>query len=239
MIPPLVQNGHRVIAPDLVGFGRSDKPADQNSYTYERHVTWMSEWLLNLDLQRLTLVCQDWGGLIGLRLATAFPERFSRLVISNTGLPTGDIPQPAAFAKWREFSQAVEQFDSGAIIQMGTTSHLTDEVVAAYNAPFPNDSFTAGARRFPLLVPDSPDDPSAEPNRAAWDVLGRWTRPVLVAFSDSDPVSRGGEKVFLGKIPACSGASNQVITGAGHFLQEDSGTELAKIVHEFIVSNPV
>jgi len=145
MIPPFLKNGHRVVAADLVRFGRSDKPLDQNSYTYERHVSWMSEWLLNLNLQRITLFCQDWGGLIGLRLAAAFPERFSRLVIANTELPTGDIPQLAAFAQWRSFSQTVEHFDSGA-------------------------------RCFPLLVPDSPTDPSAAQNRAAWEVLNKWTR---------------------------------------------------------------
>ena len=239
MIPPLTQAGHRVIAPDLVGFGRSDKPAEQESYTYERHVAWMSEWLVNLDLERITLVCQDWGGLIGLRLVAAFPERFSRLVIANTGLPTGDKPQPAAFAQWRKFSQEVEVFDCGAILQMGTTADLAGEVVAAYNAPFPDDSFTAGARRFPLLVPDSPDDPSAEANRTAWKLLNTWTRPVLLAFSDADPVTKGGERAFLTGIPACAGQSNQTIHGAGHFLQEDSGSELASMVHEFIGSTPL
>ncbi|CAB4556258.1 unannotated protein [freshwater metagenome] len=239
MIPPLTQAGHRVIAPDLVGFGRSDKPSDPSSYTYERHVSWMSSWLLALDLNRITLVCQDWGGLIGLRLATAFPERFSRLVIANTGLPTGDKPQPPAFAQWRKFSQEVEHFDSGAIVQMGTTSELPEPVVAAYNAPFPEESFTVAARRFPMLVPDSPEAPSAQENRDAWDVLHTWSRPVMLAFSDSDPVTKRGERAFLSGIPACAGSSNQTVVGAGHFLQEDAGPELANMVHEFIESHPV
>ena len=238
MIPVLAAAGHRVVAPDLVGFGRSDKPVDQSAYTYAAHVAWMTEWLQAVDLTDITLVCQDWGGLVGLRLATAMPERFSRLVVANTGLPTGDRPPTEAFLNWQRFSQEVEVFDSGMIIQMGTTTDLSDEVVAAYNAPFPDDASTAGARRFPALVPTSPDDPAAEANRAAWTVLEAWTKPVLTAFSDSDPITKGGERVFQAKVPGAAGQPHTSIDGGGHFLQEDRGPELARVVIDFIAATP-
>ena len=238
MIPVFAAEGHRVVAPDLVGFGRSDKPVDQSEYTYARHVEWMTAWLEQVDLSDITLVCQDWGGLIGLRLATAMPERFSRLVVANTGLPTGDRPPTEAFLNWQRFSQEVEQFDSGMIVQMGTTTPLSDEVVAAYNAPFPDDASTAGARRFPLLVPTSPEDPAAEANRAAWTVLESWERPVLTAFSDSDAITKGGERVFQHKVPGAAGQAHTSIEGGGHFLQEDRGPELARVVIDFIDSTP-
>jgi len=238
MIPVLAAAGHRVVAPDLVGFGRSDKPVEQSDYTYAAHVAWMTEWLQALDLTDITLVCQDWGGLVGLRLATAMPERFSRLVVANTGLPTGDRPPTEAFLNWQRFSQEVETFDSGMIVQMGTTTDLSDEVVAAYNAPFPDDASTAGARRFPALVPTSPDDPAAEANRAAWTVLESWTKPVLTAFSDSDPITKGGERVFQAKVPGAAGQPHTSIAGGGHFLQEDRGPELARVVIDFIAATP-
>ena len=238
MIPVFAAEGHRVVAPDLVGFGRSDKPVEQSAYTYAAHVDWMTQWLEALDLTDITLVCQDWGGLIGLRLATAMPERFSRLVVANTGLPTGDRPPTEAFLNWQRFSQEVEQFDSGMIVQMGTTTDLSDEVVAAYNAPFHDDAATAGARRFPLLVPTSPDDPAAEANRAAWTVLEAWQKPVLTAFSDSDPITKGGERIFQGKVPGAAGQPHTSIEGGGHFLQEDRGPELARVVIDFIAATP-
>ncbi len=238
MIPVFAAEGHRVVAPDLVGFGRSDKPLDQSDYTFAAHVAWMTEWLQAVDLTGITLVCQDWGGLIGLRLATAMPERFSRLVVANTGLPTGDRPPTEAFLNWQRFSQEVDVFDSGMIIQMGTTTDLSDEVVAAYNAPFPDDASTAGARRFPALVPTSPDDPAAEANRAAWTVLESWEKPVLTAFSDSDPITKGGERVFQAKVPGAAGQPHTSIEGGGHFLQEDRGPELARVVIDFIAATP-
>ena len=238
MIPVFAAEGHRVVAPDLVGFGRSDKPLDQSDYTFAAHVAWMTEWLQAVDLTGITLVCQDWGGLIGLRLATAMPERFSRLVVANTGLPTGDRPPTEAFLNWQRFSQEVDVFDSGMIIQMGTTTDLSDEVVAAYNAPFPDDASTAGARRFPALVPTSPDDPAAEANRAAWTVLESWEKPVLTAFSDSDPITKGGERVFQAKVPGAAGWPHTSIEGGGHFLQEDRGPELARVVIDFIAATP-
>ena len=238
MIPVFAAGGHRVVAPDLVGFGRSDKPVDQAAYTYAAHVAWMTEWLQALDLTGITLVCQDWGGLVGLRLATAMPERFSRLVVANTGLPTGDRPPTEAFLNWQRFSQEVETFDSGMIVQMGTATELSEQVVAAYNAPFPDDASTAGARRFPLLVPTSPDDPAAEANRAAWTVLESWDKPLLTAFSDKDAITKGGERVFQHKVPGASGQPHTVIEGGGHFLQEDRGPELARVVIDFIASTP-
>ncbi len=238
MIPVLAAEGHRVVAPDLVGFGRSDKPVEQSDYTYAAHVAWMTDWLEQLDLTDITLVCQDWGGLIGLRLATAMPERFARLVVANTGLPTGDRPPTEAFLNWQRFSQDVEVFDSGMIIQMGTTTDLSDEVVAAYNAPFPDDTSTAGARRFPLLVPTSPEDPAAEANRAAWSVLESWTKPVLTAFSDSDPITKGGERVFQHKVPGAADQPHTAIEGGGHFLQEDRGPALARVVIDLIDATP-
>ena len=187
MIPILTAAGQRVIAPDLVGFGRSDKPGERGDYTYQRHVDWMKRCVANLGLQRITLVCQDWGGLIGLRLVADEPDRFARVVAANTFLPTGDTPAPAAFETWRKYSQEVPVFAVGDIIRMGCASELSAEVIAAYNAPFPEDRYTAGARQFPLLVPITPDDPAAPANRRAWEVLRRWTKPFLTAFSDLHP----------------------------------------------------
>jgi haloalkane dehalogenase len=237
MIPPLVDAGHRVVAPDLVGFGRSDKPAERTDYTYQRHVEWMSSWLEQVDLRDITLVCQDWGGLIGLRLVTAFPDRFARVVAANTFLPTGDRDPGDAFRNWQRFSQETEVFDSGVIVAMGTTTDLPAEVVAAYNAPFPEDRYTAGARQFPLLVPTSPDDPASGPNRAAWEVLERWDKPFLCAFSDRDPITARADQPFVHKVPGASGQPHTTIEGGGHFLQEDRGPELAEVVHRFITAN--
>jgi haloalkane dehalogenase len=238
MIPVLVAAGHRVVAPDLVGFGRSDKPADRDDYTYARHVAWMTSWLEANDLRRITLVCQDWGGLIGLRLATAMPDRFDRLVVANTFLPTGDRDPGDAFRMWRQFSQDTPVFDSGAVVSMGTTTELSEDVVTAYNAPFPDQAFTAGARQFPMLVPATPDDPESGPNRAAWEVLAAWDKPVLLAFSDSDPVTAGADRAFLEQVPGTAGQPHTTIEGGGHFLQEDRGPELARVVADFVAATP-
>lgn len=236
MIPVLAAAGHRVVAPDLVGFGRSDKPVDQDDYTYARHVGWMSEWLDALDLRGVTLVCQDWGGLIGLRLLTGTPERFARAVTANTFLPTGDKDPGAAFFAWQRLSQEIEVFDSGAVLQMGTTTDLTDEIVAAYNAPFPTQAYVAGARKFPLLVPSRPDDPESPANRAAWEVLEAWDRPFLTAFSDADPITRGGDRPFQERVPGAAGQPHTTIEGGGHFLQEDCGPALADVVDRFVTT---
>jgi haloalkane dehalogenase len=238
MIPVLVAAGNRCVAPDLVGFGRSDKPADRNDYTYQRHVDWMGAWLEANDLRRITLVCQDWGGLIGLRLATAYPDRFDRIVAANTFLPTGDRDPGTAFLAWRKYSQEVPDFHAGGIIKGGTTTDLAPEVIAAYDAPFPDDSFKEGARQFPTLVPARPDDPASEPNRKAWEVLSAWEKPFLTAFSDSDPVTGGADRHFQRAIPGAAGQPHTTIVGGGHFLQEDRGEELAAVVAAFVATTP-
>ena len=237
MIPPIVGAGLRAVAPDLVGFGRSDKPAARGDYTYERHVAWMQSFLDEVGVAGINLVCQDWGGLIGLRLVAANPERFSRVVAANTGLPTGDRAMGEAFLAWRQFSLNADEFNVGQIVQGGCKTALPEEVVAAYDAPFPDDSFKEGARVFPSLVPVAPDDPSAEPNRQAWEVLQRFDRPFLTAFSDGDPITRGGDSVFHKLIPGAKGQPHTTIEGAGHFLQEDRGEELARIVVDLIAGS--
>ena len=231
MIPVFVDAGFRVIAPDLVGFGRSDKPAKRTDYTYERHVDWMRAALFDdLDLRDITLVCQDWGGLIGLRLVGEHPDRFARVCAANTFLPTGDTPPGQAFLNWQNLSQTVEDFAVGVIVGMGCASHPGPEITAAYDAPFPDDAYKAGARQFPMLVPTSPDDPASAANRAAWETLRAFTKPFLTAFSDKDPITRGGDAAFQREIPGCKGQPHTTIEGGGHFLQEDRGEALAKVV---------
>ncbi|MCI0338495.1 MAG: haloalkane dehalogenase [Acidobacteria bacterium] len=234
MIPIITAAGHRALAPDLPGFGRSDKPLRREDYTYQFHVDVMTAFIEMLDLKNITLVGQDWGGLIGLRIAAEHPERFARIVVANTGLPTGDQPMTEGFMRWREYSQKVENFHAGGIVKGGCVNDLPLEVISAYNAPFPDDSYKAGARQFPMLVPISPDDPASEPNRRAWEDLRRWDKPFLTAFSDSDAVTRGGERVFQKLVPGAQGQPHVTITGAGHFLQEDKGEELAQVVADFI-----
>jgi haloalkane dehalogenase len=234
MIPILTAAGHRCVAPDLVGFGRSDKPLRREDYTYQQHVDWMREVLERLDLRAITLVCQDWGGLIGLRLAAEHEDRFARIVVANTFLPTGDRPAGDAFMAWRKFSQDTPEFPIGRILQGGCATPLPPAVVAAYDAPFPDERYKAGARQFPTLVPISPEDPAAPANRKAWEVLRRWQKPFLTAFSDSDPVTRGGDTIFQQEVPGAEGQPHTTITGAGHFLQEDKGEDLARVVVEFL-----
>ena len=238
MIPGLVAAGHRVIAPDLVGFGRSDKPADRNDYSYQRHVDWMQELLESLELSQITLFCQDWGGLIGLRLAAENSERFDRIVAAVTMLHTGDQAPNEDFLNWQAFSQDVPEFPAGGIIKGATSRPVSDAVVDAYNAPFPDESYKEGARQFPLLVPCRPDDPASAANRRAWQVLEQWNKPFLTAFSDSDPITAGLDKVMQKRIPGCAGQKHTTVVNAGHFLQEDAGAELADIVCQFITDNP-
>ncbi|MGH8995989.1 MAG: haloalkane dehalogenase [Acidimicrobiales bacterium] len=237
MIPGLVAAGHRCVAPDLVGFGRSDKPGDQGDYSYQRHVDWMRETLFDrLDLRAITLFGQDWGGLIGLRLVTAEPDRFARVVVANTGLPTGDGKPTEAFLNWHNFATTTENFPVGGIISGGCANRLADDVIAAYDAPFPDDSYKAGARKFPSLVPTAPDDPAHDANVAAWEVLREFDRPLLCAFSDGDPITKGGERQFIGPVKGAEGQPHTTIQGGGHFLQEDKGEELAKVVADFIAA---
>jgi haloalkane dehalogenase len=239
MIPVLVDAGLRVVAPDLVGFGRSDKPTEQGDHTYARHVGWMRQALLDeLGLREITLVCQDWGGLIGLRLLAEHPDRFARVVAANTGLPTGDQPMTEAFLAWQRFSQESPDFQIGRLVGGGCVTTPAPEVVAAYDAPFPDDSYTAAARVFPTLVPSGPDDPAAADNRAAWEVLARWGKPFVTAFSDGDPITRGGERVFQRLVPGAQGRPHTTLLGGGHFLQEDVGPELAGVVVDLIAATP-
>ncbi|HMX25579.1 MAG TPA: haloalkane dehalogenase [Blastocatellia bacterium] len=234
MIPAITAAGHRAIAPDLIGFGRSDKLTRREDYTYQFHVDVMTAFVESLNLQNITLFGQDWGGLIGLRIAAEHPDRFARIVVGNTGLPTGDHPATEGLLRWQHYSQTVENFHVGGIIKGGCVAPLAPEVIEAYNAPFPDDNYKAGARQFPLLVPTRPDDPAAEPNRNAWAVLRQWTKPLLTTFSDGDAVTRGGEKVFQKLVPGAAGQPHTIIAGAGHFLQEDKGEELAQIIVDFI-----
>jgi haloalkane dehalogenase len=235
MIPGLVAAGHRCVAPDLIGFGRSDKPGDMADYSYRRHVDWMSELVVDrLNLRGITLFGQDWGGLIGLRLVTADPDRFARVVIANTGLPTGERPPTEAFLGWRKFATETPVFPIGTIVSGGCATKLSDEVVAAYDAPFPNDTYKAGARAFPPLVPISADDPAHDDNVKAWEILSAFDRPFLCAFSDGDPITKGGEREFIAKVKGAQGQPHTTVEGGGHFLQEDKGPELARLVSDFI-----
>ena len=234
MIPIITAAGYRAIAPDLVGFGRSDKPAHREDYTYQRHVDWMRGLLLGLDLRGVTFFGQDWGGLIGLRLVAEHEDRFARVIVANTGLPTGDQPPTEAFLTWQAYSQSASPFQIGRIVRSGSMTDLPPEIVAAYDAPFPDESYMEGARQFPLLVPTRPDDPASGANRAAWEVLKRWEKPFLTAFSDSDAITHGGERVFQRLVPGAAGQPHVTIHNARHFLQEDKGEELAQVVVDFV-----
>lgn len=235
MIPPIVAAGHRVVVPDQVGFGRSDKPTEMTDYSYARHIDWMSELIIDhLDLTNVTFFGQDWGGLIGLRIVTADPARFARVAVGNTGLPTGHGKPSEAFLSWQKFSQESPVFPIGSIINGGTATDLTDEIIAAYDAPFPDDTYKAGARIWPSFVCTSPDDPQAAENREAWKVLERFERPFMCCFSDGDAVTKGGERPFLELIPGAQGRENITIEGGGHFLQEDCGQQLASVLLDFI-----
>ncbi|HWO26906.1 MAG TPA: haloalkane dehalogenase [Kofleriaceae bacterium] len=234
LVPGLVAAGLRVVAPDLVGFGRSDKPAAREAYTYQAHVDWMAALLDALALSDITLVCQDWGGLIGLRLVAEDERRFARVVASNTFLPTGDQQLPPPFFTWRAMSQSMADFAIGRIVGFGCARPPAPEVIAAYDAPFPDERYKAGARQFPLLVPAQPDDPASAANRAAWQRLRSFTRPFLTAFGDSDPITRGADLLLQTAIPGAEGQPHTTLAQAGHFSPEDAGEELAAIVAAFV-----
>ena len=233
MITQVSSAGYRVIAPDLIGFGRSDKPADMSDYSYSNHVTWMSEWLASLNLKQTVLFCQDWGGLIGLRLVAKTPNLFAGVVAANTFLPTGKGQMPEAFTKWQEFSKSVPEFPVGGIIRGATVKDLGEGVEAAYDAPYLEESYKAGARIFPSLVPTTPEMDGAKENVKAWETLSQWQKPFLTCFSDQDPVTAGMDKIFQKLIPGCAGQQHQFLKGGGHFLQEDLPDELSQIIVNF------
>jgi haloalkane dehalogenase len=233
MVPILVAKGHRVIAPDLIGLGRSDKPTRRSDYSYQSHVDWVAAFLRALDLQKVTMVGQDWGGLIGLRVVVDEPGRFARIVVSNAGLPTGDTKPNEAFLSWRQFSQTTPDLRIGEIMK-SYCPQISPEVVAAYDAPFPDDRYKAGVRQFPTLVPMDPNDPASAANRTAWQALQKWTKPLLTAFTDGDPVTQGGDVPFQTLVPGAKGQPHVTIKGAGHYSQEDKGEELAGAIANFI-----
>lgn len=237
MVPPVAQAGCRVIVPDLIGFGKSDKPVQREAYTYQSHMDWLAEFVRVLDLKDITLVCQDWGGLLGLRLAAEDPTRFKRIVAANTFLMTGVWTPSEAFSHWRDYAQKTEHFRVGKIVNSGCVSDLSPEIIAAYDAPFPDESYKAGARQFPLLVPITLDDPGSPPSRKAWEALSQWDKPFLTAFSDSDPITRGADAIFQKLIPGAQNQKHTTIKSAGHFLQEDKGEELAEVIIRFIEEN--
>ncbi len=239
MIPVLLKAGYRAVAPDLIGFGRSDKPAAKSDYSYLNHVQWMSAWMEQLDLQHMTLFCQDWGSLIGLRMVAQAPERFDRVVLANGGLPTGVGAVPKAFKIWRAFAMYSPWFPIGRIVKAGTANGLSPQEVAAYDAPFPSRRYRIAARLFPTFVPTEPDDPERQNNERAWELFRRWDKPFLTLFSNRDPVTRGGHKVWQKEVPGAQGQAHATIRGAGHFLQEDKGVEVAAVVVAFMQATPL
>jgi haloalkane dehalogenase len=239
MIPGLLAAGHRVIAPDLVGFGRSDKPAAKKDFSYANHVAWMVAWMQAVDVRNATLFCQDWGSLIGLRMATHSPERFDRIILANGGLPTGaQGVTPRAFKLWRAFARFSPWFPIGKIVNSGCAVKLSESEIAAYDAPFPSSKYEVAARLFPTFVPTRPTDPERAANEQAWEVLKQWQKPFLTLFSSRDPVTRGGDKIFQKLVPGAANQPHTTTRGAGHFLQEDKGPELAKAISDFIASTP-
>jgi haloalkane dehalogenase len=229
MIPIVAAEGYRVLAPDLVGFGKSDKPASVNDYSYDRHLAWLTHWLKALDLRNITLVCQNWGSLLGLRLATELPDRFQRIIVGNGMLPTGEVRAPATFSVWKAFATHSPWFPVSRIVQLGTERTLNKYELAAYEAPFPTTEHKAGARAFPKLVPISPEDPSSSANKAAWKVLEKWRKPFITCFSSGDPITRGGDRYMQRRIPGALGQPHITLRG-GHFLQEDSPEDFARII---------
>lgn len=227
MIPLLVDAGFRVFAPDLIGFGKSDKPTRVEDYSYQAHMDWLGAWLDQLQLQNLSLFCQDWGSLLGLRLAAEQPQRFARIFVANGFLPTGDQPAPGAFKLWRAFALHTPVFPVGRIVNAGCVRKLSKAEIAAYDAPFPDASYKAGARAFPKLVPTTPTDPATPANRKAWEALGRWDKPFLCVYGKNDPVLGKVDRILINHVPGAQGQAHDRIRG-GHFVQEDQGAELAR-----------
>ncbi|HWM04305.1 MAG TPA: haloalkane dehalogenase [Actinophytocola sp.] len=235
VIRVLADAGIRAVAPDLVGFGRSDKPADATEHTYARHIEWLRALALDeLGLRDITVVGQDWGGLLGLRLAAEHPDRFAAIVAANTGLPTGEHEMPEVWWMFRRAVESAPTLDIGRFVQAGCRTELSPEVLAAYDAPFPDESFKVGPRTMPGLVPTSTDDPASAANLAAWEVLRRWDKPFLTAFGDSDPITGPMAPILRKLVPGAAGQSHETLAGAGHFLQEDAGERLGEVVAAFV-----
>ena len=226
MIPVFARAGFRAIAPDLIGFGRSDKPTDPRAYTYARHVEWVRTFVESLDLREITLVGQDWGSLVGLRVAAENDERFARIVIANGFLPTADRKTPPAFRIWRAFARWAPVFPVGRIVASGCVTKPSRRVRAAYDAPFPSRAYQVGARVFPSLVPTDPSDPAVPANRAAWEKLGRWEKPFLTLFGKNDPILGRADRPLQRHVPGAKGQPHERFWG-GHFVQEDRGDDLA------------
>lgn len=237
MISILSESNFYVIAPDLIGFGKSDKYIEQSNYTYQKHIDWLKSLINGLKLSNITLFCQDWGGLIGLRIAAEMDEKFARIIASNTFLPTGQGANEA-FLNWRKYSQNSPEFNCGKIVRGGCLFPISDDAIAAYNAPFPSDIYLAGPRIFPTLVPITEDNIEVENNKKAWQKFMQWQKPFLTIFGDEDKITKGAEKVFQNLIPGASNQNHQILN-AGHFIQEDKGEELAQIIILFCHENPI
>ena len=245
MIPPLVKEGYRCLAPDLVGFGRSDKPSQKSDFTYRKQIDWTTKWMVSLDLKEITLFCHDWGSLIGLRMAIENQERFKRVILSNGGLPTGENFRSDSdeankqFSRWLDFNRyAPSEYPYEKVFYAGTFKKLSDEVIAAYKAPFPDDSYESAFRSMPFLIPIKPEDPEAEENKVSMEKYKEWTKPFLTIFSDSDPLTKGGDKLWHKIVPGAQGQNHTTIKNARHFAQEDYGPELSAHIIEFINKNP-
>jgi len=235
MIPIIAAAGHRALAPDLIGFGKSDKPAAMADYSYERHMTWLSSWIEKLNLRDITLVCQNWGSLLGLRLAAEHPQRFRCIIVGNGMLPTGETRAPAMFSLWKAFVSHSPWLPVGRIVQLGTERTLSRAEQAAYEAPFPSTEYKAGARAFPKLVPVSRHDPAGQANREAWKVLEKWRKPFITCFSSGDPITRGEDRYMQRRIPGAHGQPHITLRG-GHFLQEDSPEDFARTIIDALKS---
>lgn len=236
MIPVFTEAGMRALAPDLIGFGKSDKPTNMGDYSYQAHMDWITQWLVGLDLRGITLICQDWGSLIGLRLAAEHPELFDRIVVANGFLPTGDHNPGPGFKAWRAFARYTPVFPISRIVDFGCKRSLTAAERAAYDAPFPDSSYKAGARMFPRLVPTSPNDPAAPANRRAWAELGRWEKPYLTLFGASDPILSTFDEPLRAQVPGSAGQPHARLNGS-HFVQEDAGVEIARRTLDWITSS--
>ncbi len=234
MIPLFVDAGYRTIAPDLIGFGKSDKPVEMDAYTYATHTQWLMTCIQSLGLTDINLFCQDWGGLLGLRIAGLHPDLFARIVVGNSMLPNGKGTPPEAFLQWQEYSRKAEVLAIPKIMQNSTIKELSQDELDAYTAPFPSKEYMAGAKIFPSLVPTSADDVAIPENLKAWQGLAAFTKPFLCLFSDKDPITAGGDRIFQKYVPGCKGMPHQTITDAGHFLQEDKGEEIAKLMIDFM-----